>query len=54
MKVILAEKPSVGRDIARVLMANQKKDGWLEGNGYQVTWAFGHLVTIVEPSVMCE
>ncbi|HBG60775.1 MAG: hypothetical protein A2Y03_07865 [Omnitrophica WOR_2 bacterium GWF2_38_59] len=54
MKVILAEKPSVARDIARVLGANQKKDGWLEGNGYQVTWAYGHLVTIVEPSVMCQ
>lgn len=54
MKVILAEKPSVGRDIARVLKADQRKDGWLEGNGYQVTWAFGHLVTIAEPAVMCE
>jgi len=54
MKVILAEKPSVARDIARVLLANQKKDGWLEGNGYQVTWAYGHLVTIAEPSVMCK
>ena len=54
MKVILAEKPSVARDIARVLGANQKKDGWLEGNGYQVTWAYGHLVMIVEPSVMCK
>jgi len=54
MKVIIAEKPSVGRDIARVLGANQKRDGWLEGNGYQVTWAFGHLVSIAEPSVMCK
>ena len=54
MKVILAEKPSVARDIARVLGANLKKDGWLEGCGYQVTWAYGHLVTIVEPSVMCK
>jgi len=53
MKVILAEKPSVARDIARVVGANQRKEGWLEGNGYQVTWAFGHLVTIVEPEVMC-
>ncbi|MBU1996669.1 MAG: DNA topoisomerase III, partial [Candidatus Omnitrophica bacterium] len=54
MKVILAEKPSVARDIARIVGANQKKDGWLEGNGYQVTWAYGHLVMIVEPSVMCK
>lgn len=52
MKVILAEKPSVARDIARIVGATQKKDGWLEGQGYQVTWAFGHLVRIVEPSVM--
>lgn len=52
-KVILAEKPSVARDLAKVVGANQRKEGWLEGNGYQVTWAFGHLVTIVEPQVMC-
>lgn len=54
MKVILAEKPSVARDIARVLGADQKRDGWLEGNGYQVTWAYGHLVMIVEPAVMSK
>lgn len=52
MKVIIAEKPSVARDIARIVGASQRKDGWLEGNGYQVTWAFGHLVTIAEPKVM--
>lgn len=52
MIVILAEKPSVARDIARVLGANNKKDGWIEGNGYQVTWAFGHLITIDEPERM--
>ncbi len=54
MKVILAEKPSVARDIARVVGASQKRNGWLEGAGYQVTWAFGHLVGIAEPSVMNE
>lgn len=54
MKVVLAEKPSVARDIARVLGASQKKDGWIEGNGYQITWAFGHLIGIVEPSVMSK
>ncbi len=52
MKVIIAEKPSVARDIARVVGANQRREGWLEGQGYQVTWAFGHLVTIAEPAVM--
>ncbi|MBV8817837.1 MAG: hypothetical protein JO022_05730, partial [Acidobacteriaceae bacterium] len=40
---VLAEKPSVARDIARVLGANQKGDGYLHGNGYVVTWAIGHL-----------
>jgi DNA topoisomerase III len=43
MKVLLAEKPSVARDIARVLGANQSKNGYIEGNGYKVTWAIGHL-----------
>ncbi|MCM8534297.1 MAG: DNA topoisomerase 3 [Lentisphaeraceae bacterium] len=49
MKVILAEKPSVARDIARVLGARTKKDGYIEGSGYQVTWAFGHLVELQPP-----
>jgi DNA topoisomerase III len=51
MRIILAEKPSVARDIARVLGAteNHKEDGYLAGNGYAVTWAFGHLVTLAEP-----
>jgi DNA topoisomerase III len=49
VKVILAEKPSVARDIARVLGARSKKDGYIEGNGYQVTWAFGHLVQLQNP-----
>ncbi|XHT75145.1 type IA DNA topoisomerase, partial [Ornithobacterium rhinotracheale] len=49
MKVILAEKPSVGREIAHLLGANSKKDGYLEGNGYAVTWAFGHLVQLAMP-----
>ncbi len=49
MKVILAEKPSVARDIASCLNVNKKHDGYLEGNGYQITWAFGHLVELKEP-----
>ncbi|HET9285567.1 MAG TPA: DNA topoisomerase 3 [Candidatus Angelobacter sp.] len=52
MIVVLAEKPSVARDIAAVLGANQKRNGYFEGNGYQVTYAFGHLVTIAEPEEM--
>src|SRR5579871_28729 len=52
MIVVLAEKPSVARDIAAVLGATQKKSGYSEGNGYQVTYAFGHLVTIAEPEEM--
>jgi len=49
MKVCIAEKPSVARDIAAVIGAKQKKDGYLEGNGYQVTWTFGHFCTLKEP-----
>jgi DNA topoisomerase-3 len=49
MKVCIAEKPSVAREIAAILGANQKHDGYLEGNGYQVTWTFGHLCTLKEP-----
>ncbi|WP_232831817.1 type IA DNA topoisomerase [Taibaiella helva] len=49
MKVCIAEKPSVARDIAEVLGARQRKDGYYEGNGYQVTWTFGHFCTLKEP-----
>lgn len=49
MIVCIAEKPSVGRDIAHVLGANQQRDGFMEGNGYQVTWTFGHLCELKEP-----
>ena len=49
MKVVLAEKPSVARDIAAVLGADHRQQGYLEGNGYQVTWALGHLVELQEP-----
>src|SRR6266568_406165 len=52
MKVVLAEKPSVARDIAAVLGAHTKREGYFEGNGYAVTYAFGHLVTISEPEDM--
>ena len=49
MKVCIAEKPSVAREIAAVLGAKNKKEGYLEGNGYCVTWVFGHLCTLKEP-----
>ena len=46
---IIAEKPSVARDIARIVGANTRQDGYLEGNGYVVTWAMGHLITLAMP-----
>lgn len=49
MKVCIAEKPSVAREIATVLGANNRRDGYFEGNGYQVTWTFGHFCTLKEP-----
>ena len=50
MKVCIAEKPSVAREIAAVLGANTKHDGYFEGNGYAVTYTFGHLCTLFEPN----
>ncbi len=50
MKVCIAEKPSVAREIAEVLGATKKMNGYTEGNGYQVTWTFGHLCTLKEPN----
>lgn len=49
MKVCIAEKPSVAKEIAEVLGAKDRKDGYFEGNGYQVTWSFGHLCELKEP-----
>lgn len=49
MIVCIAEKPSVAKDIAKVLGANSAHDGYMEGNGYQVTWTFGHLCCLKEP-----
>lgn len=49
--LVLAEKPSVGRDIARVLQCQKKGNGYLEGDKYIVTWALGHLVTLADPEV---
>ena len=49
---VLAEKPSVARDIAKVLGADSKGDGYLHGNGYVVTWAIGHLAALAQPHGM--
>lgn len=49
--LVLAEKPSVGRDIAKVLKCNRKQNGYIEGDKYIVTWALGHLVTLADPEV---
>lgn len=54
MKVCIAEKPSVAREIAEVLGATRKMNGYIEGNGYQVTWTFGHLCTLKEPHEYAE
>ena len=54
MIVCIAEKPSVARDIAHILGANQSHDGYMEGNGYQVTWTFGHLCELKAPEDYTE
>ncbi len=54
MKVCITEKPSVAKDIAQILGASVKRDGYFEGNGYQITWTFGHLCTLKEPSDYSE
>ena len=50
MIAIIAEKPSVARDLARIVGAQNKKEGYIEGNGYLVTWAFGHLISLAMPN----
>ena len=54
MKLVIAEKPSVARDIARVIRANERRDGYLQGGDYMVSWALGHLVTLMEPDELDE
>lgn len=49
MKIVIAEKPSVGRELAKVFGATTKKDGYIEGKGYSFTWAFGHLLQLAPP-----
>lgn len=54
MIVCIAEKPSVAKDIARIIGAHSSKNGYMEGNGYQVTWTFGHLCCLKEPNDYCN
>lgn len=54
MIVCVAEKPSVGQYIAKVLGATQRRDGYFEGNGYCVTWTFGHLCALLDPQEYTE
>ena len=54
MKVVVAEKPSVAKDIAKVIGADTRCDGYLEGNGYKVTWCIGHLVELQEAQAYNE
>jgi DNA topoisomerase-3 len=54
MKVCIAEKPSVAKELAQIIGANTRRDGYFEGNGYQVTWTFGHLCTLKEPNDYLE
>ena len=54
MKLVLAEKPSVAQSIAKVLGATKREDGYIEGNGYIVSWCVGHLVELAEPEAYDE
>ncbi len=54
MKVCIAEKPSVAKELAQILGAGNRRDGFFEGNGYQVTWTFGHLCSLKEPNDYTE
>ena len=54
MIVCITEKPSVAKDIAQILGASDRHQGYYEGNGYQVTWTFGHLCTLKEPNDYTE
>ena len=52
MQLVIAEKPSVAKSIAQVIGANERKDGYLEGNGYLVSWCVGHLVELAQYKVL--
>ena len=54
MKLVLAEKPSVAQSLAKVLGVTNRQDGYLEGNGYIVSWCVGHLVELAQPEAYDE
>ena len=54
MKLVVAEKPSVAQSIAKVIGADKREDGYLEGNGYIVSWCVGHLVELASPELYDE
>ena len=54
MQLVIAEKPSVAPAVARVIGADERKDGYMEGNGYIVSWCVGHLVELAQPGSYCD
>lgn len=54
MQLVIAEKPSVAQSVAHVIGADEKKDGYMEGNGYLVSWCIGHLVELAAPEAYLE
>ena len=54
MQLVIAEKPSVAQAIARVIGAGERKDGYMEGNGYLVSWCIGHLVELAQPDAYSD
>ena len=54
MKLVIAEKPSVAMSLAAVLGATERKDGYLEGSGYLVSWCVGHLLELAQPETNCQ
>lgn len=54
MKLVIAEKPSVAMSIAKVIGANKRKDGYIEGGGYKVSWCVGHLIQMANPDAYDE
>lgn len=53
-KLVITEKPSVAQSIARVIGADKRKDGYMEGNGYIVSWCIGHLVELAQPDAYSD
>ena len=54
MQLVITEKPSVAQSVAHVIGANERKDGYMEGNGYIVSWCIGHLVELAKPEAYSE